>query len=101
MRATMVEWDTLPVLRVTLQYRNGTPVNLDGATVTLRFGVDEGSVFERQMLIDDASAGIGHYTFQSNEITPGTMSYEVLTVFADGGRLTTIEPKTLLVRARL
>lgn len=101
MRTSLVEADTLPVLRVTLRYRGtSTPVDLTGATVTLRFGVAEGTVYERPMVIDDIPGGVVHYAFQTGEINPGTMSYEVLVVFSDGGRLTTTELKRLGVRAR-
>lgn len=101
-RASLVEGDTETALRVTLRYRGtSTPVPLAGATVTLRFRVDEGSPLERLMTILDADGGVVRYAFQSGELTPGTLSYEVLVISSDGGRLTTTDLKTLVVRARL
>ena len=90
--------DTLVPLSVQFSNRDGTAINLTGATLAL---VMESSTGTRQVgagtwTIDNAAAGQAHYTWSSADVAvPGTWTIQVaITV---GGQTEHCDPKLLTI----
>ena len=84
--------DTWPPLRATLLQADGRPINLTGATATLRaasLSVTPVKLLSYQMTIVDAVAGVVDVSLSPDD-TAMVAIYraEIEVVFADGGRVT-------------
>jgi hypothetical protein len=98
----LVQSDTQPIVRVTLQQRGSrSPIDLsDAQSVVFRFQIEDGTVVERLMRVENASMGIVLYQFQVGELQPGALRCEVTVRYNNGRELTTLQPKEFGVRAR-
>ena len=94
-RIKLVQGDTGPQLKLTLtDDTSGTPMDLTGATVTMRFRAagSETVLFSRTGYINPGSAALGETViiWQTGDLNlnPGSYEGEVEVVFQDGMRQT-------------
>ena len=99
MTADMVAGDTGTVLRVNCERKSdGTPINLNGASVDLHWLDANGVLATRSMSIIDAPNGVVAYQFQADELYPHLMSFEVEITDAVGAVLKNVELIKQIVR---
>jgi BppU N-terminal domain len=95
---SFVAGDTNSVLTVTCKRADsGAVIDLAGATVSLKWRVDGGTLVTKSMTITDAPNGVCAYTFGTGELVAGIMVAEVAVTI--GGKVTTsVEPFRFTVR---
>jgi hypothetical protein len=99
----LVKGDTLPRLNFTLT-KNGSPLNLTGATVRFKFRKQGTSTtnFARSCIVSDPVAGKCYYDWQVGDLSEsGDHQAEVEVTFPDGKVRTFIEFLNFSVRDEL
>lgn len=98
---SLVAGDTNTALTVTCKRADtGAAINLAGATVSLKWRVDGGTLVTKTMTVTDEANGVASYTFGAGELTAGLMVAEVEVTLA--GKVTSsVEPMRFTVRAKL
>lgn len=96
-----VEDDTNSKLKVTCTRDDtGAAINLTGATVTLKYKINAGTLATKTMSVEDTTGGVASYTFTSDELAPGIMVAEVQ-VESGGKVVSSLEPMRFTIRERL
>lgn len=107
MAIDLVEGDTGTVLDRTLRNKQTLqPINLLGATVTVRWTIDDGAPVQRTMTIVDAAAGRVQYQFGVGDLVIGSgkessMRLNVVATDSSGKVLTELKPKTFTIRRKI
>lgn len=75
-------------------------LDLAGATVTLKYRVDGGTLATKTMTVTDPTNGVATYTFGTGDLTAGIMVAEV-EVTSAGKVTSSIEAMRFTVRAKV
>ena len=102
-RAAFVEDDTGSMLRVPcVDPATKAPLNLTGATVTLKWKSRAGTLVQRTMSVPNPASGIAEYaSFVAGDLYAPAMDFEVLVTDAAGKQITSLELINEPVRKRL
>lgn len=101
MNYDMVEGDTGTKLRITCTDKDGTAIDLTGATVKLQWRDSANVEVERSMTIEDAPDGIVYYVFAADEIFTPKMVVEVEITDASSKIVSSSSTLCLSVRSQL
>lgn len=107
MAIDLVEDDTGTVLHCTVRNKKPVaPIDLTGATVTLRWTINGGSPVQQTMTIVDAAAGRVSYQFGAGELAvpigeTSALRLNVVVTDAGGKVLTQITPITYTIRKKI
>ena len=97
----LVAGDTNTALIVTCKRADtGAAIDLTGATVTLKWRIDGGTLATKTMTITDAANGIASYTFGTSELAAGLMVAEV-EVAVSGKTSSSVEAMRFTVRPKV
>lgn len=105
--ADLVQDDTGTVVDYTLVNKKAkTPLDLAGATVVLRWTINDGTPVQQPMNIDDAAAGRVSYQFGAGELavptgTESAMRLNVVVTDSGGKVLTQVKPITYKIRKKI
>jgi type 1 fimbria pilin len=97
----LVQGDTKPQVQFTIK-QNESPIDISSATVTLHFRAvgSTTTLFSRQMVITDGSAGLATVVWQSTDLNQDAGDYEgeIEVVFDDSTRQTIFDPIKFKIR---
>jgi hypothetical protein len=99
--------DTLARIDVQFIGQDGTPPDISGATVELRYRMllgeerVRGARIRRTMTLDDGPSAQAHYQLQAEDLVEGVMRCEFLITLQDLREASSLEFTDFLVRARL
>tara|TARA_B100001093_G_scaffold165051_1_gene157504 strand:- start:2788 stop:3111 length:324 start_codon:yes stop_codon:yes gene_type:complete len=97
----LVQGDTKPHVQFTIK-QNDTPIDISSATVTLHFRAvgSSSTLFSRQMVISDGSAGLATVVWQNTDLVQDAGDYEgeIEVVFNDSTRQTIFDLAKFKIR---
>ncbi len=93
-----VAGDTGSVRRITCRNADGTPIDLTGASVTIRWRDSGGNVVERAMIIVSAIDGVAEYQFAAGELYAPRMALGYRITDAAGNTITSRRIDGVIVR---
>lgn len=97
----LVTGDTGSRLVVTCKDKDGTAIDLTGATVRLQWEGENGVAVIQTMTINDAANGVASYQFAAGQIFAPRMVFEVEITDPLGNVVTSTEVITLTVREEI
>lgn len=100
-RYHFVQENELVKLVVTCVDSLGVVINLTGCTAQIRWKTSDGTIVDKDMSIESAVEGKASYQFQTGELTPPTMTYEVTVTTPGDVIMSSLTAEVLGVRARL
>jgi BppU N-terminal domain len=102
MHVDLVAGDSGSKLVVTCKDKDSkAAINLTGATVRVKFRVNDGSLITQVMAISNPTGGVAEYLFLSSELPAGTIKGEVEITDSNNRVLTQVEPFSLYVRPKV
>ncbi len=106
MAIDLVEGDTGSVIAGAVVRKNGEPMDLAGATVTLRWTIDGGAAVQRTATIVSEAAGTFTYQFTTGELVivsgeKSSLRLNVVVTDAGGKVLTQLRPVTYTIRKKI
>lgn len=99
----LIAGDTGSKIIITCKDRDtGAAIDLTGATVKLRYSISGGTTVEKTAtVVSPPTLGQVSYQFLANDLVSGTMYTEVKITDISGFVITSLEPITISVGARL